>query len=68
MEQQYKTDAEIYAVLEAGDHRPDSAAGQFVERKPALRPLWGTAFHDPGGAAAAAGERLVKIVPYKVPL
>ena len=30
--EEYKTDAEIYAVLERGDHRPDPAAGQqFAE-------------------------------------
>ena len=57
MEQQYKTDAEIYAVLEREIIDLTLRPGSSLSENPPLRTLWGTAFHDPGGSAAAAGER-----------
>ena len=58
--EQYKTDSEIYAVLEREIIDLTIRPGLFAERKSALCPLWRTAHPDPGGAAEAAGKRAGK--------
>ena len=65
MEQQYKTDSEIYAVLEREDHRSDPPARLFAERNPLC-----TRFGAPRSLIRVVLQRLqenglVKIVPYK---
>ena len=54
---QYRTDAEIYAVLEREIIDLTIRPGSAAERKPAVQPGSGPPLHDPGGFAKAAGKR-----------